>query len=483
MHPSIKHLQNHALNHPEEIGYVAESAELTYSQLLGLVQSIAQTMRDAGIIPGQLVASTVHNDLAWPVALAFFHEGVVGTHLGNGSLRPGKEVEWELTDSTNPRPNGSGNIVVLAQKIADPPTATSSIQPHPMTSMDDLAWISYTSGTTGSPKAVGFTIAELHHTPIRAEWEPSAENPQMSFYGIASSVGLKQAMLALSNKFPVILLSPLSKKIADVVPRFGVEILAGSPIQLTMTYQEFQSKGLAPLTGIKVVRTGGSSPNPRVVQSIATLFPNARYFSTYASTEVGVISRVELGPNANPFKLGKPFPHITVQAVGPDSEPVEPGVVGRLRFKTDRPPKRYLYNTGSSVEAIEGDWFYSGDLGSVDETGEITLAGRKDDVVNLGGEKISLAKVDAFAMTLEGVEDAACFVVQHKTGIPVLAMAFTGPKSTDSDAVGKRLNKEFGFESPRVLVQVSAIPRTDTGKVLRRVLAQTMIDSLKKNQN
>jgi acyl-CoA synthetase (AMP-forming)/AMP-acid ligase II len=140
----------------------------------------------------------------------------------------------------------------------------------------------------------------------------------------------------------------------------------------------------------------------------------------------------------------------------------------------------YEANPAANEEAFTNGWFRTGDQGSLDEHGYLTLHGRIKELINRGGEKISPREIDEVLLRHPAVAEAVTFGVPHPSlGEEVAAAVVLSGEAGAVGAVGKRELLDFcrqhlaDFKVPRQLHFVTEIPRTATGKIQRRNVAAT----------
>jgi acyl-CoA synthetase (AMP-forming)/AMP-acid ligase II len=121
-----------------------------------------------------------------------------------------------------------------------------------------------------------------------------------------------------------------------------------------------------------------------------------------------------------------------------------------------------------TTEALEGDWFHTGDGGSIDAEGHLTISDRKKDVIITGGENVSSIEVEDALYSAEGVAECAVIgVPDDKWGETIKAIVVRKPGSqvSEADLIAHCKSKAAGFKAPTSVDFVEAIPRTATGKV------------------
>src|SRR6185503_10476101 len=133
----------------------------------------------------------------------------------------------------------------------------------------------------------------------------------------------------------------------------------------------------------------------------------------------------------------------------------------------------YENNPEANAKSFTDGWFRTGDQGFLDENGYLTLTGRLKEMINRGGEKISPREIDEVLLTHPGVAEAVCFGTPHKTwGEDVAAAVVTREAVSEQDLLAHCKERLADYKRPKQIHIVEAIPRTATGKIQRRVVAQ-----------
>ncbi|SIT78398.1 Acyl-CoA synthetase (AMP-forming)/AMP-acid ligase II [Yoonia rosea] len=165
-------------------------------------------------------------------------------------------------------------------------------------------------------------------------------------------------------------------------------------------------------------------------------------------------------------------PGRSVALIGPDG-PVPRGTVGTIAVHKDDPGLMlgYLDRPEETAARYQGDWFVTGDLATMDESGAITYAGRADDMMNAGGHRVSPIEVEDALTAHPLIAEAAACAVQVRTGVHVIAGFYVATDVIDEeelrDFVAARLAT---YKRPRLLIARDRLPRGANNKLLRRVL-------------
>jgi len=171
---------------------------------------------------------------------------------------------------------------------------------------------------------------------------------------------------------------------------------------------------------------------------------------------------------------GKPYPWVQIRVVGKDGNDAATGAVGELWTQSDQNMIGYWNNPDATAATLTADgWLKTGDAGYADADGYLYLQDRIKDMIVSGGENVYPSEVENVLMTHPGVADAAVIGVPDDTwGEAVKAVVVPGPGVTlhETDLIGFAKAHLAGFKLPKTVDFVASLPRTPSGKVLKREL-------------
>src|SRR5205814_6628803 len=219
-------------------------------------------------------------------------------------------------------------------------------------------------------------------------------------------------------------------------------------------------------------RLPAEAPRPRnlVVSSLGATLPApvreralariaTAVLDMYACNEVGLVALAGLD-GAGPAAL---WPGVTVEIVDDRGNSLPPGEAGNIRIATDAMVEGYLDDAETTARMFRDGWFYPGDIGILRGARRLQVLGRADELLNVGGEKISPANVEEMIMAEAAIEDVGVCTIPDAQGVEQLCVAVSGEVATDPRAL-ERLGRLLG--PVRVgnvfVVGVSRIPRTPT---------------------
>ena len=220
------------------------------------------------------------------------------------------------------------------------------------------------------------------------------------------------------------------------------------------------------LSSLRIVLASGSAMSPSMRAATAAAFGDVLY-DLYGSTEVGWVSiATPEDIRTRPTTVGRPVPGIEVATLDPSGDPVAAEKEGELYVRSGVVFDGY---TSGENRPTHGGFVSIGDVGHIDSDGYLYIEGRSDDMVVVGGENIYPIEVEEVIESIDGVLEAAVMGVPDDEFGQVLSAFVAG--AVDPDAVRERCEAELAsYKVPRRIVVLDELPRTGSGKVLKREL-------------
>jgi long-chain acyl-CoA synthetase len=495
-----------------------------YGEHFARVAALAHLLTARGIAAGDRVAIGMRNYPEW-VQVFWACQAIGAVTVTLNAWWTGEELEYALADSgaraavldgerlvrLDPYLDALGLDVLLGVRDAAGSTRAELLDdaqapflerlgaepelPQADIDADAPATIMYTSGTTGRPKgavathrnhvtnlmnsllsaALGARLAGVDAAPATQARQPAALQTFPFFHiGGLSGLYVTTAMggrLALMYKWD-------SGEALRLIESEGITSMAGVPTVVRQLLERARHEGrdLGSLAGIA---SGGAPVPPDLIDSIGSQFeqrvaPGNGYGLT--ETTSAVISNGGADYFSRPDSVGRPVAVADVRIVADDGRDVSDGEVGELWIRGPNVVRGYWNKPEASAEAFTDGWFHTGDLGYRSPEGFYHVVDRKKDVVIRGGENVYCAEVEAVLFLHPDVQDVTVIGLPHRElGEEVAAVIEPRPgHSVDvADVQAFVAGRLARFKVPsRILLIDEPLPRTATGKVLKRQLKE-----------
>jgi long-chain acyl-CoA synthetase len=482
---------------------------LTYAAYGELVEQLAHGLVAAGLQPGEIVAICLPN--SWEFAVAYHAATLAGgipTPM-NPNYRE-REIRFQLENSTAallitdaPMIQGmnlsglpSLRRIFTTREIA-PGTEnfsnllrpTTSVLPAPTQSSDmTLAALPYSSGTTGLPKGVMLSHSNLLanvYQVLGPDAAPFTSNdvllcflPLYHIYGLnvaLNTILIAGGTLVLMARFSV-------PQIAALASEEGLTTGLVVPPALNVLSQAAEQGEFPRDHRIHWVKSGAAPLPPDVARrftSLTGIIVNQGYGMTEASpvTHLGY-----LDPERNrPESIGHPLALTECRVLGDDGLDVEDGTPGELVMRGPQFMRGYWKELQATSNVLRDGWYWSGDVVSRDSGGYYHVLDRRKEMIKYNGFPVAPAEVEAVLMEHPGVRD--CGVVARPNDdageIPcafiVLGEGYTPSSALERELCGFVADRLTHYKQPREVHFVDTVPRTPSGKILRRELRNRVV--------
>ncbi|HVK26975.1 MAG TPA: long-chain fatty acid--CoA ligase [Nocardioides sp.] len=511
-------LENSAQNYPDRTAIVFGDTRLSYPQVDGAANQVANLLVSRGIQPGDKVAISCPN-LPYFTIIYYGILKAGATVVPLNVLLKGREVAYHLGDSdakayfafqgTPDLPIGAEAHAGFEQAdgcehffvVTADPTAPSPIEGTETFGQalagqaptfdtvdvddDDTAVILYTSGTTGQPKG-----AELRHRNMRDNALAGTD----LFGADSSRPDTFLCVLPLFHSFGQTVIQNGGFAFGGTVvmlPRFeaapaialmlkeSVTFFAGVPTMywglLNALDDTVDVKTLA--ANLRVAVAGGAALPVEVHHQFEERF-GVTILEGYGLSETSpVASFSRLGQDIRVGSIGTPIPGVEMKLIDPESweEIKDPDGIGEIAIKGHNIMKGYYKRPDATAEAInEEGWFRSGDLGRKDADGWYYIVDRSKDMIIRGGFNVYPREIEEVLLTHPAVSLAAVIGVPHESHgeeIKAFVILKPGASATPEEIVAWGKEQMAAYKYPRIVEIVEALPMTATGKILKRELS------------
>jgi acyl-CoA synthetase (AMP-forming)/AMP-acid ligase II len=473
-----------------------QNIRINYGGLRTQVKAVAEALAACGVTRGDRVGIALPNGL--PNIVAFLAASLAGTAAPLNPAYKEDEFRFYLED-TNAKvlllpPDGiddarraAGNVPILtvdmdaygSVSVRDVTGAVRRRTPVAAPAPDDIALILHTSGSTGRPKRVPLSHANL---------SISAGNVARSYALTSSDVSLCVMPLFHVHGLVASTLATLSTGGAVVVPTkfsplsfwqiardHGATWYSAVPTihQLLLARVKKDAPRPAGAENLRFIRSCSASLPPQVMHDLEAAF-GAPVLEAYGMTEAAhQMASNPLPPSARlPGSVGRGT-DVKISIMDDKGTHLPTGDRGEVVIQGPNVVRGYENNPEANASSFVDGWFRTGDQGVLDENGYLTLTGRLKEMINRGGEKISPREIDEVLLAHPAVAEAVSFGVPHTAwGEEVAAAVTLNGEATEAELLAYCKERLAEFKRPKQIHITTAIPRTATGKIQRRVVAQ-----------
>ena len=369
---------------------------------------------------------------------------------------------------------GTLNFYKLLEK------ASSELIPEE-TSKDDIAYMMYTSGTTGLPKGV----IHLHHDLLYA-WPPVCETvyevkeddvifcTSKMFFAYGKNATFDTTTLygvsaVLWRRWP----SPETiPEVFEIVKKYKPTLFFSVPSFYAAMLREIEKGRKVDFSSVRAFVTSGEMMPPPIVEKLWQTFKKP-IINGLGSTDVG--GQYIANPNLveRPEVSGKILEGFEAKLVDEEGKEVPEGEIGELWLNNDGITPGYWRRHEKNKEIYYGPWFKTGDLFLREKEGYLSYQGRADDMLKFSGQWVAPLEVENILLEHPAVQECAVVAVPWEEGLikgkafVVLKEGFEPSAELERDMIEFMKKKLAGFKVPKAVEFVKELPRTVTGKIQR----------------
>lgn len=503
MHPDMSWfgvLEHHARSTPHKPLAIFGNETVTYGEMATRAAALAAGLHERGVSAGDVVGLLSYN------CIEFLETIFAANYLGAIAM----PINWRLAapelryildhsearalvcdeplvdlanDATEAMERDLARVC-LARPASDGWTpladlrATSSIPVRVPAAGDDIHRLMYTSGTTGRPKGVMITHANL-------AWKNLAHIVEFGFtsadLGLAcgplyhvGALDLTTTSLIAAGATTIIHRVFDAPEVVDEIERSRVTTvwLAPAMVNAIMALPDIEQRDLS---SVRLVINGGEKMPIPLIERLQRTFPSAWFADAYGLTET-VSGDTFLDRDSIVSKLGsvgRPCLYLELDIWDEHGASVAPGERGEVVLRGPKVFKGYWRDPDATTAAFAGGWFHTGDIGVKDDDGYLFIVDRLKDMIVSGGENIASSEIERVLYEHDSVVEAA--VVGRPDDrwgeVPVAYVVVSSAATTTSEELVEHCRRQLArFKVPKRVVFVDALPRNPSGKVLKREL-------------
>ncbi len=515
---------------PDAIAAVCDDRRLTWAELDGRVGRLAAALDQLSVTSGDRVGVYLHKSLESLVAV----HGVLRAGAAYVPIDPMAPVELvasiiadcgievlvthehrragiERCDS----PSGLRAVIGLDRPIENGLTAPQGTTPRPVepitmswadvagmdptdptaVAADDLAYVMYTSGSTGPPKGIMHTHRSgLRYARMAADLYQLGPNDRVAnFSPLHFDMSTFEIFAGVAAGSRVVLVPEQHLRLPASLTQYLADEACTTLYTVPSLFQQMMYRGgleTRDRSAVRWVLPAGEVFPPEALRELMALYPDARFSNVYGPAEVNQCTWYHFGFNPGgpdpvfdgedtALPIGFGCPGVDLEIIGDDGTPVDTPQRGELIVRTETMMAGYWGRPDLDERAIidrwspDGEhqrWYRTGDIVSGTERGELLFHGRFDNQVKIRGHRVELESVEAAVGGLPEVEQTVVGVRPGTAGAhELVASVVLGRTSIDASGWRRSLALQLpSYAIPSVFEEVSGFPLTPSGKIDRR---------------
>ena len=482
-------LAHHASRTPDKPITVFEGETTTYAEMAARAASLAGGLAERGVGRGDVVALLSYNcteflesvfaanclgAIAMPInwRLAAPEVRYILEHSGAKVFIHDQSLDAIAADAANEMVGGFHRLCMPLDSVRGAPVEPAEVDG------DDIHRLMYTSGTTGRPKGVMITHANL-------AWKNLAHIVEFGFndrdLGLAcgplyhvGALDLTTTTLIGAGATTIVHRVFDAAAVVDELERSRVTTvwLAPAMVNAIIALPDVEQRDLS---SVRVIINGGEKMPIPLIERIQRTFPFAWFADAYGLTET-VSGDTFLDRESIVTKLGsvgRPCLYLELDIWDDSRQSVAPGGRGEIVLRGPKVFKGYWRDPDATAAAFADGWFHTGDIGMRDEDGYLFIVDRLKDMIVSGGENIAGSEVERVLYEHDAVLEAAVVGrADERWGeVPVAYVVLRPDATVTADALIEHCRGQLArFKVPKDITFLDALPRNPSGKVLKRDL-------------
>jgi benzoate-CoA ligase len=476
--------------YPQKVAYKDGVEELTYGKLIDRIQQVANGLTAQGITTGTHVAISMEDCVDWPVVfLACIYQGIIPLHLSNSI---GIDLFRKIVEFTDVKFVISGNdvsrlptnITTITRSDLQTFYSTQSVVGSPvMLNADAPAYMSLSSGSTGSPKVAVYrhkTFFEILKLVPSISFGMNHDSTILSIAKMSWCFGLHNSItytVGLGATAILIPEPPVAQTIFEYINKFYPTIVLSSPSIIRRLINSARSSYTLPNSIQHFNSSGEHLPAMMYDQFL-------KQYGIELSSCIGMMETCQTYA-ANPSSehdrgtVGQPLPGCRVKLMNGDTEVIDNNVVGEIYVSSPASAIYYYNNYQKTKETFIGEWVKTNDLALRNNQGNLVFIGRADDVFKVNDLLVSPVEIESIILTNKTVQEVAVCKVKNDNELNTIhAFVIPGPDFDMTEFRTFISDRLFSHQIPKHIHLVDQLAETMTFKKDRRTLALSVEDAV-----
>lgn len=461
---------------PEKVALISGEAEVTYVQLWENCLRVAcMLQKKYDLQKGDRVILSASGNIEF--AYTYF-----GVHLAGGICVPidpdTNQIRFNhIYASTKPvcvmgELHNVNTTTMPFAAVVDGAKKNKFVAPQ----MADIADILFTTGTTGAPKGVALSYANISAAArnINEYIGNTAEDVELLALPVSHSFGLGRLRCSLSKGATVVMLGTFAnvKKFYKEMTRCKVTMFAMVPASWGFL-KKMSGKYIGRFADqLRFIEIGSSFMPIEDKQLLMDLLPNTRICMHYGSTEASRSAFMEFHSyKENLMTAGHASPHTEIRIFSSEGHQLPLGEEGEVGVKGEHVTCSYWNESPERfISDFYDGYFRTGDCATMDEDGNIYLKSRIKEMINVGGKKVAPMEVEEILNTIPGIKESACIGIPDPgvvLGEVVKAFVVADASLTDEEIMEQLKSQLEVYKLPVEIERINKIPKTSSGKIQR----------------
>ena len=471
----------------DSIAVIEEDKRISYKDLGSLVDNFSIYLSSKGIKKGDAVIILLPNSIELVVAfLAVANIGAISVPVNTSfkkeeiryyvehSLAKLILTEETLEELAKEIVAGTDTLVEIVKPDSDDWRANNSAaEPVSIEPSDEVIYL-YSTGSTGKPKRVSRTHLNLvaladNHTQT-VGWTHS--DKVLFTVPISHTYGFGNFISSIKIGAAVVVMGEFNRnRVLDILEEESITVFPAVPVMLDVLARTYQPQA-KDLSMLKLVLSAGAPLAEKTFHDFHEsygIYPR----QLYGSSETGVIS-INLGEDIEQTfnSVGRAVKNVTVKIFNEDSNELELDQVGEIAVKSPSMTTTGYYGLPKETkEVFRGGYYYTGDLGRIDQDGFIYIVGRKKLFINISGNKVDPVEVENVLLEFDKVTEAAVLGILDSEGSESVKAVIVSSEGVEKkDILNFCKQRISNYKIPSIIEFRDELPRSPTGKVLREEL-------------
>lgn len=473
--PLLQSVFHHAEIVPDKTAIVVGNIEVSYSLLALNARKAASLLDGLGLRPSDRIILSAHKDIEFIYLYLGAH--ILGVTNVIVDAESNKERLNYIEDKTNPLwCFGYESSKHRSMQFAE--IDIEALQPYSGVSdnlsVDDIAEVLFTTGTTGAPKGVCLSYGNIAGSAsnINSFIKNEATDIEVLGLPICHSFGLGRIRCNLMMGATIVILGSFAnvRLFFKTIERYHATGFGVVPAAWAYIRKISGTRIGKYASQIKYIEIGSAAMPLETKKEMLNLFPNTRICMHYGLTEASRNCFQEFHDIEHLGSIGKPVcENVDVQIFSPEGSVLPDGEKGELCVKGNMVLSRYLEEKDNK-NAFYDEYFRTGDCGYRTDEGYIYLLGREKELINVGGKKVSPMEVEDAIIAL-GVGDCVCVPMKDPDGIMgelVKCYILKDSTTLSFEQIAEQLSTKLEhYKLPVVYEWIDSIPQTESGKKQR----------------